>query len=374
MVFVFHCLGVSYQFDQLAWNGWWRGFDRPASFLALLPVTFGWIGVPVFFVVSGFCIHLSHMKSPDPRVSVFYLKRFFRIYPPYLVALFIFSFLPPWRYIPLNNAESVTQFLSHFLMVHNYGKETFYGINSTFWSVAVESHLYLIYPLLLLLAGRSGWKTALAVTVVTELGLRGFAAFRFAMDDAPAPYWMIGAPVFYWFSWSIGAAAADAWLHQRPQPFARTPLWLFPLLMAGTSFFKPLAMFSFMFASLAMLPVIRVLLARGARDGNHPEGILGRHLRLAGTVSYSIYLIHFPLIAMMPKVIGKFQPSWVSHPLLVFAVCVLAWFPVMAASRVFYQLFEKPSIALGKHVLRKWLPPLESRAAVLANTGRHGGA
>lgn len=365
MVFVFHCLGVAFQYDQLPWDGWWRTFERPASFLALLPITFGWVGVPVFFVVSGFCIHLSHSRSPDPRISVFYLRRLFRIYPPYLVALLIFSFLPPWRYIPLNDPESVTQFLSHLFMVHNYGKDTFYGINSTFWSVAVEFHLYLIYPLLLLLAARCGWKAALAATLAAEIGLRGFAAFRFTTGDAEIPYWMIGAPLFYGFSWLIGAAAADAWLKRRPLPFSHTPIWLFPMLVVGTACFKPLAMFPFLFASLAMLPLFRVLLERRDRWSLRTERRFGRHFRFAGIYSYSIYLIHFPIIAMIPKVMEKFLPSLATQPLAVMAACVLAWFPVMAASRVFYQLLEQPCIALGKLAIRKWLPPAAGHTAML---------
>ncbi len=356
MVFLFHGLGISFGYDQLKWDGWWRSFDAPSSFLALLPVTFGWIGVPVFFVVSGFCIHFSHQRSTDSRISTFYLRRFFRIYPPYLVTLLVISFLPPWSYIPFNSRECVIQFLSHLFMVHNYGEHTFYGINSTFWSVAVESHLYLIYPLLLSIVHRSGWKTALAISITTEIGLRGFAAVQFAFSENHAPYWMIGAPVFYWFSWSVGAAAADAWLKGRPLPFERIPLGLFPLLMVLTSFFKPLAMFSFVFASLATVSIIRFLLDRQNRPGGTHEGWWMRHLGFAGTVSYSIYLLHFPVIALVPKIVGKLLPSHGGDPLLLMAVCLACWAPVLAGSWVFYQTVEKPSIAFGKRMLRRWFP------------------
>jgi peptidoglycan/LPS O-acetylase OafA/YrhL len=217
----------------------------------------------------------------------------------------------------------------------------------------------------LLLAGRCGWKTALVVTLAAEIGLRGFAAFRFTTGDAEIPYWMIGAPLFYWFSWSIGAAAADAWLKRRPLPFSRAPIWLFPMLFVGTAFFKPLAMFSFMFASLAMLPLIRVLLERRERWTLQTERRFGRHFRFAGIYSYSIYLIHFPIIVMIPKVMAKFLPSLAAQPLALMAACVLSWFPVMAASRVFYQFLEQPCIALGKSAIRKWFHPVPGHSAVL---------
>lgn len=370
MVFVFHALGISYGFDQLKWDGWWRSFDAPTSFLVLSPITLGWIGVPIFFVVSGFCIHLSHQRSSDTRISLFYLKRFFRIYPPYLAALLVFSFLPPWSYIPLNSRESITQFLSHVFMVHNYGESTFYGINSTFWSVAVESHLYLIYPILLAIVHRSGWKTALAISVTTEIGLRGFAAFQFAATENHAPYWMIGAPVFYWFSWSVGAAAADAWLNRRPLPFQRIPLVVFPLLMVLTSFFKPLAMFSFVFASLGTVSLIQFLLDRTNHAGGTHEGFLLKHLRLAGTVSYSIYLLHFPILVLVPKFVGKLLPAEGRNPMLLMAACTACWIPVLAGSWLFYQTVEKPSITFGKRVLRQWFPkPVAAAAPVAGASG-----
>src|SRR5476649_1886252 len=47
-------------------------------------------GVAMFFVISGSCVHLSHARSRDPGLGTFFLRRFFRIYPPDLVALLIF--------------------------------------------------------------------------------------------------------------------------------------------------------------------------------------------------------------------------------------------------------------------------------------------
>ncbi len=91
-VFLFHCVGTTFgPVDQLVWNGSFRDFHVSKSFLALLPFTLGWCGVTLFFVISGFCIHLSHERSRDKHLSVFFLRRFFRIYPPFLVACLVFA-------------------------------------------------------------------------------------------------------------------------------------------------------------------------------------------------------------------------------------------------------------------------------------------
>lgn len=103
-VLLFHCIGVSFGRDQLSWNGWLRDFTASRSLLALLPISYGWVGVPIFFVVSGFCIHWSFLKS-TPGIEAhaqpskihskfqwrsFFLRRFFRIYPRYLLTLLFF--------------------------------------------------------------------------------------------------------------------------------------------------------------------------------------------------------------------------------------------------------------------------------------------
>jgi len=153
-VLVFHSLGSAYGIAKLRWHGWLPDFDVPGSFLLLFPATFGWLGVAVFFVVSGFCIHLSHQRAKDEDLRAFFIRRFFRIYPPYLAALLIFSFLYPWHEIRLCSPPSLARFCTHLFLVHNLHSGSFNAINMAFWSVAVEFQLYLLYPLVLVLVGR----------------------------------------------------------------------------------------------------------------------------------------------------------------------------------------------------------------------------
>lgn len=70
LVVAFHSLDPSFGLIHLEWGrGWWMDFGHVSlSFLALLPVSFGWAGVAIFFVVSGFCIHLSHERSRQLQI------------------------------------------------------------------------------------------------------------------------------------------------------------------------------------------------------------------------------------------------------------------------------------------------------------------
>jgi peptidoglycan/LPS O-acetylase OafA/YrhL len=108
--------------------------------------------VPLFFVISGFCIHYSFLRSGEFNGRQFFWRRFWRIYPAYIVAVLIFSITKPAAIWP---PMSSLQVVSHVLFFHNVTFETFFGINSSFWSIAVEVQLYLLFPVLLLMAAQS---------------------------------------------------------------------------------------------------------------------------------------------------------------------------------------------------------------------------
>src|SRR5437899_2401642 len=83
-VLFFHTLGVMFGYDMLPWNGWLRDFSSDQdSFLNFLPFSFGQAGVAIFFVVSGFCIHISFQQQGQ-KWSGFFIRRFSRIYPAFL--------------------------------------------------------------------------------------------------------------------------------------------------------------------------------------------------------------------------------------------------------------------------------------------------
>ncbi len=102
-VYLYHSLGTSFGFDQLPWVGMFRDFETSRSFLLLYPVTYGFAGVAVFFEVSGFCIHLSHQRSRDKGWGCFFSRRFFRIFPPYLLAVCLFFFIWPWGSLSIDS-------------------------------------------------------------------------------------------------------------------------------------------------------------------------------------------------------------------------------------------------------------------------------
>src|SRR5882724_1689461 len=140
----------------------------PLTFLAYatFPATWGSIGVPIFFVLSGYCIHrsyaLSCVRVPSTRFAVgeFYLRRFLRIYPVLIGALFLTAtcdyltrlFAPGSDKLGDNSITSI--FVNLFALQGIAG--TSYGSNGALWTLSIEIQFYALYPMLLLATRRFG--------------------------------------------------------------------------------------------------------------------------------------------------------------------------------------------------------------------------
>jgi peptidoglycan/LPS O-acetylase OafA/YrhL len=356
-VFVYHTLYQPWGRDELAWSGWTRNFDAPTSFLWMYPVSWGWCGVAIFFALSGFCIQLSHAKTSQPSSVEFLLRRWFRIYPPFLVALIFFAFVFPRTRLDMHTRMGLAQFFSHLLLLHNLNGKTEHGIAVAWWSIAVEFQLYLLYPLLFSVARRFSWRAVLTGTAIIELGLRaGCEIYMLKTGQKPwAIIWL--SPFYFWFSWAVGAALADAWMKGQPLPFARYPTLLWVGLLILADLFRPLNEFSFTFASLATVTVIAHFLNHATPTGERRTvmpGWLARSLALVGVWSYSIYLIHHPIVESWPTVVNLALPSVHLHPLLMYLCCLSVWLLILVAAWAMHRWVELPAIAIGKRAVSAW--------------------
>ncbi len=315
-------------------------------FLALLPFSYGFMGVAVFFCISGFCIHLNHARSKRQEYKVFFIRRFFRIYPSYFLALCFFSFLFPFTMLRPFAHHNIIEFASHALMVHNLNPRTFYGINGSFWSIAVEMQLYAIYPLLLLLVRRFGWNKALFITGVIEMSIRGFPTL---------PFWISGSPFGTWFSWSIGAKLADDYVNRRPLSLAKCPLWVWPCITAITYAVKPLFAYHFPCVALATATTVAYFMSRPPVRVPLPR-ILSETLCKIGLISYSVYLLHGPLLAFLPHKIRAVFPAHHFSPFEI-GVCLLFFSLILLlGSGLFYRFVELTSIDHGNWFLKRISP------------------
>ena len=139
----------------------------------------GWVGVDLFFVLSGFLIGSQLLKpylaGEKPSLREFYKRRAYRILPAFFVVLGLYMVVPLWR--EASGPHAAWQYASFTWNLLLLG----YPANRAFshvWSLCVEEHFYLLFPLLLLLMMRkpSVFKTALVLlfVVLGGVGLRGW--------------------------------------------------------------------------------------------------------------------------------------------------------------------------------------------------------
>jgi peptidoglycan/LPS O-acetylase OafA/YrhL len=355
-VFVFHCVSAAFGVGELPWSGWHRSIDVPWALLLASPLMYGSLGVAVFFAVSGFCIHLSFVRTPDWRA--FTVRRFFRIYPPYFAALLIFALVYPLSRLPFSSLSDYANLGSHLLLAHNLDSRSFFAINASFWSIGVEVQLYALYPLMVVAGMRFGWKRTLAVLVTIEVAIRAImAGFDPTGHSLQMP--IVGWPLTCLASWAVGACVAEAWVKQQPLPFAGWPLSAMLLLAFGSIWMKPTSVLAFPLFSLLATVIIVRRLERGRTTSSSPNR-LANHLRSAGLCSYSLYLIHQPLV----KTVAFALPA--SMPVARLAIACASWFVILPLAKLLYVWCEMPSAALGKQLgraVRMPAPPLPSTAA-----------
>ncbi|MFO1487798.1 MAG: acyltransferase [Verrucomicrobiota bacterium] len=368
LVLLCHTLGTVYGYGLIPWDGWLldlSGFSL-ASYL-LLPLSFGNAGVAIFFVISGFCIHLSFHQQ-GKNWGEFFIRRFFRIYPAYLAALVFFTVFIYARFLPwaVLSREFWIQFLSHAFLVHNFHPSTISGLNGAFWSLALEAQLYACYPALLWLVAKAGWQRSMAVLGLCQIAIQGSdSAFQMANATqtlgGQVSWFLCNSVLGYWFSWALGAWLAEAFLGKRTLPqFGSSWVWWLGMTIAS-HFIKPLLNFQFLFASLFAAAIIgKHFSSDRRRPLNNPAA---RAFKNIGLWSYSLYLLHLPLLSCYHNTLDSLLPSgWHLTPPLEFCLTLLTWLAILPFSFAWYRTFELPAIGWGKRLGAKLEKPAAANA------------
>jgi peptidoglycan/LPS O-acetylase OafA/YrhL len=351
-VLLVHTLGTTFGYDELPWGGLFRHSSTTTSFLWFLPVSVLALGVPIFFVVSGFCIHLSFLNSGQ-KWGAFFIRRFFRIYPAYFAALIFFTAinLTYSRGELLNYQEYWWQLLTHLWLGHNVDPASFSAINGAFWSLAIEAQLYLLYPLLLGFIARLGWQRTMIAVAVVEVSIRGVAGVTQTFGfNSPGGINFSNSPFGYWYSWAMGAYLAEAFAKKQPLPFAKYSPVFWLALGIGVYFIKPLFPFRFLLFAVATAVYISGRLSRAA-EPTAPPSVLLNPLKKIGLWSYSIYLLHEPLINIYSHLTDRLIPGAYDSPPFRFFFVALTWAVIIPFSMVWYHGLEVPAIGWGKKII-----------------------
>ena len=343
LVAYFHCRQVTW-IGMGAFHHSGARLLEPSSIAAwlTLPIAWGSAGVPIFFVISGYCIHRSTaarlLANPDYRLDArqFWLRRLVRIYPVLFAALLLTAAvdtisltLPPVNHKILDIGPHA--FLVNLLSLQGVAGKT-YGSNGALWTLAIEVQFYAIYPLLFALRRRIGLNATLIAVALINL----VSAFTLERHD------VIVFPSF-WFSWMLGVWIAEIRLRN---PHARIPYGnalaaLF--LAAGCAAFHFGQYGAFQLWAAAFACWLVNALGRPSAGGGPIAHLFAR----IGDFSYSLYLIHLPLFVLGASLLFRSSLQSAIWPSFEFTLAVLpvAW--------VFYQLFERPALRAAQRLRKR---------------------
>lgn len=314
-------------------------------------LTCGYLGVPIFFMISGYCICAAAVNHREKRypASRFFLRRIRRIYPPYWICIgicLLLAFVPGTK---LNSGSlTVTQWLGNIFLFENYrhwflapeSTNPFLGVS---WTLCYEEQFYVLAGVILLLAPRAlfpvfGILTAFVLLNTYNLNvgplkrLGDLNSLQIRVDDL-----LIDA---YWLFF---AAGIGLFCYRTSSSKLRH---LIPFLLVMLIFWevRQLDWYTNRFATrVTTFSSTLLLCGLGYKDTYICALSWLRPVFWLGSRSYSIYLIHLPLVTLLGSLAPLFGITTPGQSLLI--IMPLSTVIALLSGHWFYQ-----------HVERHWIP------------------
>ena len=336
----------------------------------------GWVGVTLFFVLSGFLITgiLLDTRSSPRYFRDFYLRRTFRIFPLYYVTLFIaFVVVAPLLGSPAWVASVHRYQARYWGYFANWPQGGGIVGFAHFWSLCVEEQFYLVWPLLLVVTGPR-WFPRTAVAICA-----GAFVFRWwFLASGGSPEWLYESTLPRCDALALGALLAYA---------ARSPDWFHPLWRWRYHLFSAACMVvvavtlrtrGFVaydplvevvgqpaIAVVFAFPLFATVCPSNRAESRLTRWMTAKWLRLLGKYSYAIYVIHMPLHTVLKGVAAPIvnrAGSWGSMALtFVYCATILVLSTLLAI--VSWNLIEKRFL-----LLKNRLAPRDEASVVAAGT------
>ena len=303
----------------------------------------GFVGVDVFFVISGFLIttHLLESLEREGRIrfGAFYAKRARRILPAALLVA-VLTMVAAWIWMSpllmqnvLRGAAATALYMPNYLFAQegtDYLAETTPSVFQHYWSLGIEEQFYLLWPALLMLGfwllRRSERRLMIGAALLTAAS---FLACVLLMDVSQ-PWTFFSLPTR---AWELGAGALVAFLLRSGARWLRAERtgMLAWVGLAGLALvvvtFDESTPFPSWTAALPVLATVLMLIGGAVPGRWHATRVLGlAPLQFLGAISYSLYLVHWPLQVIPQAATFSEEPLPAGARLALGAAAVpLAW-------------------------------------------------
>ena len=304
-----------------------------AAARGMAPATVGWLfdygrmAVQVFLVIAGFLA--ARALAPDGRalaVSPLLLigRRYLRLVIPFLAAIGLAivcaSLARPWLDDPMLPAPaSIAQVVAHALLLQ--GVLDVDSLSAGLWYVAIDFQLFALFAILVWL-GRGSRATTVLVVALGTVSLFWFNRNP-GLDN-----WAI----YFFGSYALGAAAWWAAEHRMPAA------WIAVMAaVAGAALVVDFRL------RIALALTVALLLAVGRRQGFLESWPRSTVLGFLGRISFSVFLVHFPLYLLANALYAHFAPA--SAGIALFSLFA-AWTASIAIGTLFHRWIEGPAASL----------------------------
>lgn len=317
----------------------------------------GWLGVDLFFVLSGFLITGILLDSRDKAgyFKNFYWRRILRIFPLYyfaiLLSLFVILVVDRQPSRVFNGYDSLSWYFAFLPNVATALKggwpwQTNWVGLAHLWSLAVEEQFYLVWPLIVLLLPRRGLAFFCLVLIFAGYYLRVWTDGVFGRQWSEASYVLpycrmdgLAAGGFLAVAMRLGWLSFSGWQREVVRDLAVSAgMVLFYLLVAGNSHWRG-TMVALMFMGLVYLAL-------------SPESHLHRWfqapwLRHIGKYSYALYVFHQMFIMVYWKIFREpLEGFGLSLPVVQFIYHILAFAATYGLARLSWHFIEKPFLEM----------------------------
>ncbi len=339
-VFVFHIWQTAIQHPATATLGNW--------YPATLFLQYGHFSVAAFIVISGFCLGLPVARRAGKAFDVkqFFVRRARRLMPAY-VPVVLLSSIPFAATALLMNGHVNLPHIAiaiglHLALVHNLFYSTTEYLNGPLWSIALECQIYAVFALLLVPVWRrfgaaAQLAVALAVGFLPHFALHSMDEFHTLDWTVP---WLTGL-------FAMGLVAADLCSRERLPRLPWNALAIAAAVIAVISLIPFRDGFGTSFGlwlpDLTVGAAVALFFVAAYRNERIlPARLLAlRPVVFLGTFSYSLYLIHAPLVDLVGALLVRAHAG-AQLSVAVWTAVVIA---VIAIAYAFYRMFERPFIS-----------------------------
>ncbi|HWF52317.1 MAG TPA: SGNH hydrolase domain-containing protein [Solirubrobacteraceae bacterium] len=326
-------------------------------------VTGGYIGVDIFFVISGFLITGQLLGEVDRRgtlsIAAFYARRVKRLLPLSTLVL-VSTVIAAWALLVPLQATTV---LHDALYTAGYGMNYHLAVEGTnylqaasavsplqhYWSLAVEEQFYFVWPFLLLIISVVAARRRHLLLTGLLLVVVGVSLFLcVTMTKTALPWAYFSLPTRAW-ELAIGALIAVnlARLSRLPSGAAAAMTWAGIAAMLGAAFvYTDATVFPGIAAAVPVLGCAAVIAGGCARPAFGAERILRNGVAQGiGRLSYGWYLWHWPILIIAEAKVGHSLSTTTNLALIAAALII---------SRVTYSLVEEPVRKIRALSERPW--------------------